>query len=95
MKVRFTRQGVRVRIDDPELAALRRGERLTLETSWSGGGWALSLDPLSDGVSGLGGDLSVGLKSLLPTLAEPAREGVTLRGPPRVEVEKDFGPAHG
>ncbi|QLG09331.1 hypothetical protein HLB42_00015 [Deinococcus sp. D7000] len=94
MKVRFTRQGVRVRIDDLELAALGRGEQLKLETLWQGGGWRLDLDPHSNGVSGLGGGLSVGLQSLISTLAEPAREGVTLQGPPRVDVEKDFGPPH-
>ncbi|CAM3560637.1 Transcriptional regulator [Deinococcus saxicola] len=95
MKVRFTRQGVRVRIDDLELAALQRGEMLKLETLWPGGGWTLSLDPLSDGVSGIDGHLRVGIKNLLPGLAEPAREGVTLPGPPRVDLEKDFGSEHG
>ncbi len=94
MKVRFTRRGVRVRIDDLELAALQRGEMLNLETLWPGGGWTLGLDPLSDGVSGIGGHLVVGIRSLLPELAEPAREGVMLPGPPRVDVEKDFGPQH-
>ncbi|CAM3940194.1 hypothetical protein [Deinococcus marmoris] len=95
MKVRFTRQGVRVRIDDLELTALQRGEALMLETLWPGGGWTLSLDPLSDGIEGVDGHLRAGMKSLLPELAEPAREGVTLPGPPRVDVEKDFGPQHG
>lgn len=95
MKVRFTRQGVRVRIDDLELAALQRGEVLKLETLWPGGGWTLVLDPLSDGMEGIEGHLRVGIKKLLPTLAEPAREGVTLEGPPRVAVEKDFGAVHG
>lgn len=94
MKVRFTSRGVRVRIDDLQLAALERGERLTLETRWEGGGWALSLDPLSDGVSGADGRLRVGIRRLLPQLTDPAHEGVTLAGPPRVDVEKDFGPQH-
>ncbi|CAM3569161.1 hypothetical protein [Deinococcus frigens] len=94
MKVRFTRRDVRVRIDDLELAALERGEVLTLGTLWEGGGWTLSLDPASDGVRGVGGHLNVGLQGLLPDLTEPAREGVTLQGPPRVDVEKDFGPPH-
>ncbi len=94
MKIRFTRRGVRVRIDDLELAALRRGEVLKLETLWAGGGWCLSLDPLSDGVSGVDGQLRVGLRTLLPDLADPSREGVTLTGPPHVDVEKDFGPQH-
>jgi len=94
MKVRFTRRGVRVRIDDLELAALGRGEVLQLEAIWTDGGWRFSLDPLSDGVSGRGGQLNVGLRTLLPDLTEPSREGVTLTGPPRVDVEKDFGSQH-
>lgn len=94
MKVRFTRQGVRVRIDDLELAALGRGETLHLETLWPGGGWTLSLDPISNDLSGVDGHLKVGIRRLLPDLAEPAREGVTLAGPPRVDVEKDFGLQH-
>lgn len=94
MKVRFTHRGVRVRIDDLHLAALQRGEVLTLETRWAGGGWRLTLDPRSDGVSGVDGALRVGLRGRLPELSDPVREGVTLEGPPRVDVEKDFGPQH-
>ncbi|MDV6373219.1 hypothetical protein [Deinococcus arenicola] len=94
MKVRFTRQGVRVRIDDLELAALQRGEILKLETLWLEGGWTLELSPLSDGLEGMNGHLKVGIRELLPMLGEPEREGVRLEGPPRVDVEKDFGAVH-
>ncbi len=94
MKVRFTSRGIRVRIDDLELAALARGERLSLRVNWPAGGWSLDLDPHADGVQGSGGHLGVGLRGLLTLLADPQREGVTLDGPPRVEVEKDFGPQH-
>lgn len=94
MKVRFTSRGVRVRIDDLELARLQRGESLSLGVDWAGGGWSLTLDPSALGLQGEAGSLRVGLSDLLPELADPAREGVQLAGPPRVDVEKDFGPEH-
>jgi len=94
MKVRFTSGRVRVRLDDLEVAALDRGELLPARVDWPGGGWALTLDPSSDGVSGEGGALRVGLQTLLPGLLDEAQEGVTLPGPPRVDVEKDYGPQH-
>ncbi|MFC4640095.1 hypothetical protein [Deinococcus hohokamensis] len=94
MKVRFTARGVRVRIDDLELAALDRGEAQTAAVSWPGGGWALSLDPGMEGVSGEGGELVVGLSGLLGELRRPEQEGVRLPGTLQVDVEKDFGPQH-
>ncbi|GAA5514322.1 hypothetical protein Dcar01_03077 [Deinococcus carri] len=94
MKVRFTSGRVRVRLDDLEVAMLGRGEGLTTRVEWPGGGWTLTLDPRSDGVAGEGGALTVGLRVLLLELLEEAREGVTLPGPPRVDVEKDYGPQH-
>ncbi|WP_189068962.1 hypothetical protein [Deinococcus radiotolerans] len=94
MKVRFTPGRVRVRIDDLELAALNRGEPIHARVNWPGGGWALTLDPLGHDVAGDGGTLAVGLAPLLGTLSDPAQEGVTLSGEPRVTVEKDFGPQH-
>ncbi|WP_034354368.1 hypothetical protein [Deinococcus phoenicis] len=94
MKVRFTSGRVRVRLDDLEVAALGRGESLTAHVAWPGGGWVLTLGPVSDGVAGEGGALTVGLRARLPELLEDAREGVTLPGPPRVDVEKDYGPQH-
>jgi hypothetical protein len=94
MKVRFISGRVRVRLDDLEVAALARGERLEAGVAWPGGGWTLSLDAVSDGVRGEGGALAVGLRTLLPEMLDAAREGVTLPGPPRVDVEKDYGPQH-
>ncbi|MBB5235833.1 hypothetical protein [Deinococcus budaensis] len=94
MKVRFTSGRVRVRLDDLEVAALARGDDLAARVDWPGGGWALTLDPASEGVSGEGGTLRVGLRARLPELLDEAREGVTLPGPPRVDVEKDDGPPH-
>lgn len=94
MKVRFTSGKLRIRLDDLEVAALHRGERLAEHVTWPGGGWTLTLDPALDGVLGEGGALTVGLRELLPHLLEEDREGVTLPGPPRVDVEKDYGPQH-
>ncbi len=94
MKIRFTSRGVRVRLDDLELAALLRGEAQSVGLDWPGGGWQLTLDPALSGVTGQGGRLTVGLSGLLDRLADPAREGVSLPGPPRLDVEKDFGPQH-
>lgn len=94
MKVRFTSRGVRVRIDDLELARLQRGESLSVGVNWVGGGWSLTLDPAAIGLQGEAGTLRVGLHGLLSELADPAREGVQLAGPPCVDIEKDFGPQH-
>jgi hypothetical protein len=94
MKIRFTAGRVRVRLDDLEAASLARGEQLQTGVDWPHGGWSLTLDPLELGVSGAAGNLIVGLKDVLSTLLDPAQEGVTLLGPPRVDVEKDYGPQH-
>ncbi|MBZ9753243.1 hypothetical protein K7W42_20610 [Deinococcus sp. HMF7604] len=94
MKVRFTPGRVRVRLDDLELAALVRSEALSVAVAWPGGGWTLTLNPQAEGLQGEGGGLVVGLRSRLPTLLDPVEEGVTLPGPPRVVIEKDFGPQH-
>ena len=94
MKVRLTSRGLRIRIDDLELAALRRGEPLTLSALWEGGGWTLTLDPAQATRRGQGGELTLGLRDVLEELADPGREGVTLAGAPPVVVEKDFGPQH-
>ncbi len=94
MKVRLTSRGLRVRIDDLELAALQRGEVLTVASSWEGGGWSLSLDPRQETLTGQAGALRVGVSGVLGELADPQHEGVTLAGPPQITVEKEFGPQH-
>ena len=94
MKVRFASGRVRVRLDDLEVAALSRGAALTARVEWPGGGWAVVLDPAAADVTGEGGTLTVGLLGQMEDLLDEAREGVVLPGPPRVSVEKDYGPQH-
>ncbi|WP_102126109.1 hypothetical protein [Deinococcus planocerae] len=94
MKVRFVPGRVRVRLDDLEVAALALGDTVTVRVEWPSGGWAVVLDPAATGVSGEGGTLTVGLHGLLPDLVDGGEEGVELPGPPRVSVEKDYGPQH-
>ena len=95
MKVRFTNGRVRVRIDDLELASLERGEVVRARVEWPGGGWNLALDPALGSVVGEAGRLRVGMRGVLEALGAPEREGVTIEGPPRISVEKDYGPQHG
>lgn len=94
MKIRWTGRSMRVRLDDLEVAALLKGERLEARLTWPGGGWHLILDPQAVGVSGQGAALTVGLSGELANLADPQTEGVSLSGPPRVDVEKDYRPDH-
>ncbi len=94
MKIRWTAGGVRVRLDDLEVAALLAGQGLESALDWAGGGWRVILDPLQVGVTGEGAALTVGLGRELAQLADPQREGVVLPGPPRVTVEKDYRPEH-
>ncbi|BDP43265.1 hypothetical protein DAETH_32340 [Deinococcus aetherius] len=94
MKVRFVSGRVRVRLDDLEVAALALGDTVTARVEWRGGGWVVVLDPAAIGVSGEGGTLMVGLHGRLTDLVDGGEEGVELPGPPRVNVEKDYGPQH-
>ena len=52
------------------------------------------LDPQAVGVAGQATTLTVGLRGELANLADPQTEGVSLIGPPRVDVEKDYRPEH-
>ncbi|AWN22121.1 hypothetical protein DKM44_01755 [Deinococcus irradiatisoli] len=94
MKIRWTTRRVRVRLDDLEVAALLGGEVLEAGLSWPGGGWRLVLDPAATGVQGEGQTLRVGLRGELGPLADPRQEGLSLSGPPAVDVEKDYRPEH-
>lgn len=94
MKIRWTSRSLRVRLDDLEVAALLGGETLETRLEWPGGGWCVRLDPAVDGVQAEGADIRIGLASVLGELADPRTEGVRLGGPPRVDVEKDYRPAH-
>lgn len=94
MKVRFTNGRVRVRLDDLELAALEDGHVLRVKVEWPGGGWTLALDPHLTRVTGEHGHLRVGVQHVLEPLGAPEQDGITLDGPPRVSIEKDYGPQH-
>lgn len=94
MKIRWTTRSVRVRLDDLEVAALIGGARLEAWLDWPGGGWRVVLDPQESGVSGQGPVLTVGLRGELANLTDPQTKGVSLSGPPRVDVEKDYRPEH-
>ena len=97
MKVRFTGRSVRVRIDDLETDMLLRRQPLELALGWPGGGWSLRLEPEGQGVTALGGALTVGLAGHLETLLDPLQEGVSVEGfggDLRVRIEKDFTPEH-
>lgn len=99
MKVRWTNDGLRLRITPRELAALERGD-VVCEALWfaGGGGWTIALDP--DGPSA-GATWSAGIVrvELTPThvrrLAAPDAEGVYAHtADMRLVVEKDFPCAH-
>jgi hypothetical protein len=97
MKVRFTGRSIRVRIDDLETDMLLRRKPLELALGWPGGGWSLRLEPEGQGVTALGGALTVGLAGHLETLLDPLQEGVSVEvfgGDLRVRIEKDFTPEH-
>lgn len=97
MKIRWTKRAVRLRIDDLELAALKRGETLREEVELPGGGWSVSLTVgASADLAARGGDLVAVLGAdEFTALCDEAREGIERDGPPRFQVEKDFLPLHG
>ncbi|MGI8748585.1 MAG: hypothetical protein ACR2J4_09605 [Deinococcus sp.] len=94
MKVRWTSNGVRLRLDDLEVGELWSGRTLEARLEWPGGGWSVTLDPGSDGVQGEAGRLKVGLRRELPQLLDPRQEGVTVGGVVEARVEKDYRPEH-
>ena len=76
---------------------LLRRQPLELTLGWPGGGWSLRLEPEGQGVTALGGALTVGLAGHLETLLDPLQEGVSVEGfggDLRVRIEKDFTPEH-
>lgn len=94
MKARFVSERLRLRLDDLELADLQRGEALTVSISWSAGGWSVRLDPLASQTVGVGGDLSIGLATVLPELLA-ASEGIELQYQGlKISIQKDFLPEH-
>lgn len=101
MKIRWTRRGVRLRIDDLELSALRGGDVVHEELSLNGGGWSVRLS-VGDAptLEARGADLHVTLsRAELDVLLQTSRDGVerageAATGSPRLTVEKDFLPEH-
>ncbi len=99
MKVRWTGDSLRLRITPAELAALERGEAVSENLAFrGGGGWAVLLDPAAAeaGVSWSEGVVRVGLAPAdVRRLAAPDAEGVYPHTPElRLLVEKDFPCAH-
>ena len=100
MKVRWTRESLRLRITPSELAALRRGEAISegLVFPGAGGGWTVRLDPTAaeTGVAWVEGVVRVGVVPAdIRRLAEPGAEGIYPHTPElRLLVEKDFPCAH-
>ena len=106
MKVRFSDNRIRIRVDDLEVAALERGEEVRARTQWVGGGWEVVLDPLVSQTMGEHGLLRIGLLEVLPEFlasgmsdsdeASLRQDGLVLVWPnmPKIMLQKDFGPQH-
>jgi hypothetical protein len=99
MKVRWTRESLRLRITPRELAALERGESVHEALTLPGGHrWAVALDPTAprSGLAWADDVARVGLgPEDLRTLSAPDAEGVYPHLPElRLMVEKDFPCAH-
>ncbi len=90
MKIRWTTGSVRVRLDELEVNTLLMGEPLSSTLAWPGGGWHIDLLPRERGVRGEGLQLRVGLADVLADLTNFAYEGVSLAGPPRIDIQKDY-----
>ena len=100
MKVRWTRDSLRLRITPSELAAIVRGEPVSEGLAFPGGdgAWAVLLDPTAaeTGVAWTGGTVRVGVSADdVRRLAAPDAEGIYphTKGL-RLLVEKDFPCAH-
>lgn len=97
MKVRWTRESLRLRITPAELDALVAGRPSVERIELPGGSWAVSLEPApATGPALEGGVLRMGLSpDDLALLAQPDREGVYFADAGlRYLVEKDFPCAH-
>lgn len=102
MKVRWTRDSLRLRITPTEMAALGAGEAATLALGFPGGHiWTITLGP-GAGATGLNsGDQGVFLSlsaADLSALARPEAEGVYFQTdgpqPLRYYIEKDYPCVH-
>lgn len=102
MKVRWTRNSIRLRITPGELNALQIGQAVTEELKLGpGGGWSVTLYPASDhtGIAFELGALRLTLASSdVLNLARPEAEGVYFQTPTdpslRYYIEKDFPCIH-
>jgi hypothetical protein len=101
MKVRWSRNSIRLRITPSELTGLLRGETVTEELALPGGGWSATLGACT-GTTAIAMAQSELQLLLSPgdieQLASPQNEGVYFGGdeqsPLRYFVEKDFPCAH-
>ena len=102
MKVRWTRNSVRLRITPSELDALLRGERVEEELEYPGGGWLAMILPgaSTTELHFARGDLQIALADAdRARLSAPDVEGVYFENrdgetPIRYYIEKDFPCAH-
>ena len=101
MKVRWTRGGVRLRIEPTELEELQRGAEVAETLSLPGGTWCATIRPAAPHTSLIleGSTLCLSLSEVdLAQLSTPDTEGVyfqTTDAPPlRYFIEKDFPCAH-
>jgi hypothetical protein len=108
MKVRWTTGSIRFRITPTELAALERGEPVTVSLPLpDGGGWTATIAPEGRGETGLcstseRGGLCVYLTAAdRDRLTDPTTEGIYFTGPLgadpvglRYFIEKDFPCVH-
>jgi hypothetical protein len=93
MNIRYTEQGIRVRLNERDTDLLRHGQTVGAALSWPGGGWSLRLDPAQKGVSAQGSALSVGLVGHLGVLLDPLSEGVSITGfgdNLNIRIEQDY-----
>jgi hypothetical protein len=101
MKIRWTRDGVRLRITPTELEDLQRGAEVVETLSLPGGSWSATIRPGAPDTSLIleGSTLCLTLNDVdLAQLSTPEAEGVyfqTSDEPPlRYFIEKDFPCAH-
>ena len=95
MKIRWTARRLRLRLDDLEVAALRRGEAVTEALAWPELGWRVELRAgETTGLQASGGTLSVVLAPADLAALDVGEDGLSVEGPVRVRVEKDYRPEH-
>ncbi len=101
MKIRWTRNGVRLRITPSELEDLQRGQAVAEALSLPGGNWSATIQPGTPQTSLILEQSALVLslaKTDLAQLSAPESEGVYFntegKSPLRYFIEKDFPCAH-